>query len=58
MTTGQGQKVKGHKVTHKKFTLSRALALVTLESRDELGKLERRPVEVQDFLIDSPRTTV
>jgi len=28
------------------------------DSRDELGKLERRPVEVQDFLIDSPRTTV
>ena len=31
MTTVQGQKVKGqgHKVTHKKFTQSRALALVT-----------------------------
>ena len=34
MTTVQGQKVKGqgHKVTHKKFTQSRPLALVTLES--------------------------
>ena len=34
MATVQGQKVKGkgHKITHKKFTQSRALALVTLES--------------------------
>ena len=38
MTTVQGQKVKGqgHKVTHKKFTQSRALALVTLESNRPL----------------------
>ena len=27
-------KGQGHKVTHKKFTLSRALALVMLESKD------------------------
>ena len=35
---GQGQKVKGqgHKVTHKKFTLLGALALVTLESKRPL----------------------
>jgi len=34
MATVQGQKVKGngHKITHKKFTQSRALALVTHES--------------------------
>ena len=38
MTTVQGQKVKGqgHKVTHKKFRQSRALALVTLESKRPL----------------------
>ena len=37
-TTVQGQKVKGkgHKVTHKKFTESRALALVTLDSKRPL----------------------
>jgi len=36
--TVQGQKVKGqgHKVTHKKFSQSRALALVTLESKQTL----------------------
>ena len=33
VVTVKGQKVKGHKVTHKKFTQSRALALVTLESK-------------------------
>ena len=38
MTTVQGQKVKGqsHKVTHKKFTQTRALALVTLEIKRPL----------------------
>jgi len=37
-TTVQGQKVEGqgHKVTHKKFTQSWALALVTLESKRPL----------------------
>jgi len=36
--TVQGQKVKGqgHKVTHKKFTQSRVLALVTFESKRPL----------------------
>jgi len=38
VVTVKDQKVKGqgHKVTHKKFTQSRALALVTLESKRRL----------------------
>ena len=47
MVTVKGKKVKGqgHKVTHKKFKQSRALALVTLESKLSLNR-RRSPKEV------------
>ena len=53
MTTVQGQKVKGqgHKVTHNKLTQSRALALVTLESKRPLIVGDSKNVIVFDSLL-------